>query len=273
MLCHQGCLFCSSHIRYATFPEPLEVNALDTVRSLDTIVVAAPEMVAFFASSCVWIEEVTPSRYPSSVAVTSDTATFPEPLDVNALDTVRSFDTIVVAAPVTVACFASSAVCSNTHSCYSQITVCNHVLLSSKTRSKSIRCSLSVKCGLYHLFLAIVKSPSVIAVCFASSCVWIEEVTPSRYPSSVAVTSDTATFPEPLDVNALDTVRSFDTIVVAAPVTVACFASSAVCRPLVLAIVKSPSVIAVLFCIKLCLDRRRFVFQAPVKIQQLSLNR
>ena len=82
---------------------------------------------------------------------------------------------------------------------------------------------------------------------FASSCVWIEEVTPSRYPSSVAVTSDTATFPEPLEVNALDTVRSLDTIVVAAPVTVACFASRAACRPSVLAIVKSPSVIAVCF--------------------------
>ena len=54
-----------------------------------------------------------PSRTESSVAVTSDTATFPEPLEVNALDTVRSY-TIVVAAPemhscIKLACFASSA--------------------------------------------------------------------------------------------------------------------------------------------------------------------
>ena len=59
-------------------------------------------------SICVWILDVTPSRYPSSVAVTSDTATFPDPFEVNALEAVRSFEAIVVAAPVIVAFFASS---------------------------------------------------------------------------------------------------------------------------------------------------------------------
>ena len=45
----------------ATFPEPFEVNALEAVRSLVAIVVAAPDMVAFFASSCVCMLDVTPS--------------------------------------------------------------------------------------------------------------------------------------------------------------------------------------------------------------------
>ena len=37
----------------ATFPEPFDVNALEAVRSLVAIVVAAPDMVEFFASICV----------------------------------------------------------------------------------------------------------------------------------------------------------------------------------------------------------------------------
>ena len=50
----------------------------------------------------------TPSRYPSSVAVTSDTATFPDAFEVKALETVKSLEAIVVAAPDIVAFFASS---------------------------------------------------------------------------------------------------------------------------------------------------------------------
>ena len=54
-------------------------------------------------SNCVWILDVTPSRYPSSVSG------FPDPFEVNALEAaVRSFEAIVVAAPVIVAFFASS---------------------------------------------------------------------------------------------------------------------------------------------------------------------
>ena len=80
------------------------------MRSLEAIVVAAPDIVAFFASSCVWIADDTPSRYPSSVAVTADTATFPLASEVKALETVKSLEAIVVAAPVMDAFFASSCV-------------------------------------------------------------------------------------------------------------------------------------------------------------------
>ena len=47
-----------------------------------------------------------------------------------------------------------------------------------------------------------VKSSS--AACFASNCVCTLDVTPSKYPNSVLVTSDTAIFPSALDTTALD---------------------------------------------------------------------
>ena len=50
---------------------------------------------------------VTPSRYPTSVAVTADTAILPLPSDTTALDAVKSASSIVVAAPVIVACLES----------------------------------------------------------------------------------------------------------------------------------------------------------------------
>ena len=40
--------------------------------------------------------------------VTADTATLPEPLDTNALEAVKFVSSIVVAAPVIVACLASN---------------------------------------------------------------------------------------------------------------------------------------------------------------------
>ena len=54
--------------------------------------------------------ELTPSRYPSSVEVTADTATLLEPLETRAREAVRSASSIVVAAPVIVACFVSNCV-------------------------------------------------------------------------------------------------------------------------------------------------------------------
>ena len=42
--------------------------------------------------------------------VTADTATLPEPLDTNALEAVKSVSSIVVAAPVIVACLAFNCV-------------------------------------------------------------------------------------------------------------------------------------------------------------------
>ena len=47
---------------------------------------------------------VTPSSIASSVAVTLDTATLPEELDINAREVAKSVSSIVVAAPVIVAC-------------------------------------------------------------------------------------------------------------------------------------------------------------------------
>ena len=64
--------------------------------------------------------------------------------------------------------------------------------------------------------------------CLASSWVWIADDTPSKYPSSVDVTALTSTLPDPLDVKALEAVKSSVSIVVAAPVIVACFALSCV---------------------------------------------
>ena len=109
------------------------------------------------ASNWVWIADDTPSKYPSSVVVTSLTSTLPEPLDCNALDAVRLDDAIVVAPPVNVACFESI-------------------------------------CGCTAL------------------------VTPSKYPSSVEVTSDTAIFCEPFEITALSAVKLSVSIVEADPV-------------------------------------------------------
>jgi hypothetical protein len=50
----------------------------------------------------------TPDKYPSSVEVTVETSIFPEPLEMTALFKVKSEETIVVAAPVMVACFVPS---------------------------------------------------------------------------------------------------------------------------------------------------------------------
>ena len=51
--------------------------------------------------------EVTPDKYPSSVSVTDETATLPLEFDIKALEAVRSVSSIVVAAPVMVACLES----------------------------------------------------------------------------------------------------------------------------------------------------------------------
>ena len=85
---------------------------------------------------------VTPSSIASSVDVTSDTATFPLASVTIALVDVSVSVSIVVADPVIDACFASSAACNPS-------------------------------------VLAIVRSPSPIVACLASSCVCILEVTPS----------------------------------------------------------------------------------------------
>ena len=61
-----------------------------------------------------------------------------------------------------------------------------------------------------------------IDACLLFNWVWIEEVTPDIYPSSVEVTVDTSTFPLPLLINALSFVRFDEVIVVAAPFIVAC---------------------------------------------------
>ena len=72
-------------------------------------------------------------------------------------------------------------------------------------------------------------------------------VTPSSIASSVDVTSDTATFPLASVTIALVDVSVSVSIVVADPEIVTCFASSAACNPLVLAIVRSPSPIVACF--------------------------
>ena len=59
-------------------------------------------------SNWVWMFDVTPSRYPISVAVTSETATLPFPSVTIALEAVSVSVSMVVADPVMVACFASS---------------------------------------------------------------------------------------------------------------------------------------------------------------------
>ena len=61
-------------------------------------------------SICVWIAEVTPSKYPNSVSVTSDTAIFWEELETTALLAVKDSVSIVEADPVIVACLASNCV-------------------------------------------------------------------------------------------------------------------------------------------------------------------
>ena len=68
------------------------------------------EAVPAFASNCVWTEEVTPSKYPNSVSVTSLTAIFCDPLEITALFAVKDSVSIVVAEPVIVACLASNCV-------------------------------------------------------------------------------------------------------------------------------------------------------------------
>ena len=78
----------------ATLPVPLETNAREAVKSEVVIVDTAPAILfvrlVSAAVNCVCIALVTPSRCPSSVAVTSLTATFPEPLDTNAREAVKS---------------------------------------------------------------------------------------------------------------------------------------------------------------------------------------
>ena len=90
-----------------------DTRALEAVRSAVVTVDIAPAMFAVrldskaalldaatvtFAflldsnpSICVCIALVTPSKYPSSVDVTSDTAIFCEPLDITALSAVKLF--------------------------------------------------------------------------------------------------------------------------------------------------------------------------------------
>ena len=86
------------------------MSALLAVIVSVSIVVADPVIVAFLASSCVWIFEETPSKYPSSVDVTSDTATFPLPSVMSALLAVIVSVSIVVADPVMLPLFASNCV-------------------------------------------------------------------------------------------------------------------------------------------------------------------
>ena len=59
--------------------------------------------------------------------------------------------------------------------------------------------------------------------CLEFNWVWIAEVTPLKYPNSVDVVEDTATFPLPSDTNARDTVKLEVIIVVAPPVIASCF--------------------------------------------------
>ena len=72
------------------------------VKLLSLIVETVP---AEIPSIWVCILDVTPSKYPNSVVVTSLTSTLPEPLDCNALEAVKLDEVIVVAPPVIVACF------------------------------------------------------------------------------------------------------------------------------------------------------------------------
>ena len=95
----------------ATFPTPSVISALLAVIVSVSIVVADPVILTVdLSSSCVWMFEVTPSKYPSSTDVTAEAITLPDELDVNAFDVVRLFVTIVEAPPVIVACFASNCV-------------------------------------------------------------------------------------------------------------------------------------------------------------------
>lgn len=93
----------------AIFPLPSEISTLLAVRSEDTTEEAPPVMVACFPLICVWIADVTPDKYQSSVAVTLDAATFPPALDTRALEAVRSDETIDDAPQVIASCFASRA--------------------------------------------------------------------------------------------------------------------------------------------------------------------
>jgi hypothetical protein len=89
-----------------------------------------------FPLSWVWIADVTPLKYPSSVLVAVETATFPLP-------------------------------------------------------------SLSSARFAVRLLEVIDDAPPVITACFPLNWVWIADVTPLKYPSSVLVAADTATFPLP----------------------------------------------------------------------------
>ena len=64
----------------------------------------------------------------------------------------------------------------------------------------------------YELYVPVVCSVPVIVekalAILASNCVWIPEVTPSKYPNSVEVTAETAILPEPSEAKALEAVRS-----------------------------------------------------------------
>ena len=66
------------------------------------VVAVTPSMMLSSA-----VDAVNPSKISSSVVVTPDTATFPLELDITALLAVKSASSMVVAAPVIVACLPS----------------------------------------------------------------------------------------------------------------------------------------------------------------------
>ena len=89
-----------------TLPVALDIKALLAVKSVSVIVEAPPVIVSSLLFIWVWTAEVTPSKYPSSVEVTSETAILPLPFETTALSVVK-FDVVtVVAAPVIVSCLS-----------------------------------------------------------------------------------------------------------------------------------------------------------------------
>ena len=89
----------------STFPEVLDTSALLIAKFTDAMELAAPVRIVCLASICVWALLVNPLMCCKLLESTFETATLPFEDDTRILSDVKFADVIVVAAPVTEACF------------------------------------------------------------------------------------------------------------------------------------------------------------------------
>ena len=136
-----------------------------------------------------------PSKYPNSVVVTSETTILPLASDANALETAKSSLVIVVAAPVIVACFPLIA------AVFALISECA-LPTAAVTKAVVATCVESVPATAVGAVGTPVNA-GLANVALVSSCPWTELVTPSKYPNSVDVTSETTILPLALDASTL----------------------------------------------------------------------